>query len=73
VGTINRGGQTRRRTVPNGRPADGLSTGIDDGIFTGGQVYVVATVRPQGAEDPGKRVLDDDPRAPDHGECQHFE
>jgi len=76
VGAINRGGQTRRWTVPDGRTADGLTTGIYDGIFIGGRFFVVpvaAAVRPQGAEGPGGRVLDDDPRAPDHGECQHFE
>jgi len=34
VGTINRGGQTRRRVVPDGRQADGF----------GGHVFVVLGV-----------------------------
>jgi len=72
VGTINRGGQTRRRTVPDCRQADRLATGIGDHFF----VVPVATaaVQPQrSAENPDGRVLDDHPRTPDHGQCQHFQ
>jgi len=92
VGTVNRGGQTRRRTVP-GRPADGFSTGSGHGssgrgvVVRGAGFSVVAVVavtvasasaaaaavEPQRADGPGGRVPDDDPRAPDHGEGQHFQ
>lgn len=88
VGTVIRGGQTRRRTVP-GRPTGSLATGNGDGGSSGDGVFVsdlgaglsvvaigvvpVATaVRPERADRPDGRVLDDDPRAPNHGESQHF-
>lgn len=77
MGTVNRGGQTRRRTVPDGCQAYGFATGIDGGILIGDHISVVpagGADRPQGAADGlNGRVLDDDPRAPDHGECKHFE
>jgi len=89
VGTVHRGGQTRRRTVP-GRSAGGLiATGSGDGGSSGDcvivsgpgdQLSVIAinviamatAVRPERGNSPNGRVLDDDPRAPDHGKSQHF-
>lgn len=61
VGTINRGGQTRRRTVPDCRQADCL---VGDHVFV---VPVATVVQQQRFEDPGGHVSDDDPRTPDHG------
>jgi len=95
VGTVNRGGQTRRRTVPE-RPADGFAADSGHGAGSSGDGAIVsgagfpvvaavavtvagasaadaAAVGPQRADGPGGRVPDDDPRAPDHGEGQHFQ
>jgi len=41
VGTVNRGGQTRRRTVPERRPADGFATGSGHGAGSGGHGVIV--------------------------------
>jgi len=81
VGTVNRGRQTRWRTVPE-RRAGGLATGSGDGGSSGDSVIVrgfgagllvvaisvvpvAAAVRKQRADSTDGRVLDDDPRTPD--------
>lgn len=89
MGAVNRGGQTRRRAVPASsaddlqllhphvRGASGRRFARRLHVAPGRGVRVIAAaavpLRPQRADGHGRRVLDDDPRAPEHGERQHFQ
>jgi len=61
---VHGGGASGRRSVRRPRVAPGRGVRV---------VAVAAPPRPQRADGHGRRVLDDDPRAPEHGERQHFQ